>query len=92
MNEAARIASELTLKALSCLQDKVSGEGDEALDANQILSMLLNKDTRGMIAEAQNRAHGTPKQSVDHRSEDGTMTPDRSGAEMLANFLASKSG
>lgn len=72
MNEAARIAASLTLKALSSLQDKLNA-GEVLSDAD--LSLLLSADTRGMIKEAQDRAHGTPKQAVDHTSSDGTMTP-----------------
>lgn len=72
MNEAARIASELTLKALSSLQDRMN-KGETITDDD--LLILLSADTRGMIKEAQDRAHGTPKQAVDHTSSDGTMSP-----------------
>lgn len=61
MNEAARISAELTLKALSCLQESISGEEDK----EKILELLMNKDSRGMMKEAQDRAHGTPRQTVD---------------------------
>lgn len=63
MNEAARIASELTLKALSSLQEKVN-KGDELSDDD--IALLISADTRGLIKEAQDRAHGTPKQAIDH--------------------------
>lgn len=89
MNESARIASELTLKAMETLQSQVtSAETEEKL--NQVLSMLLNKDTRGMIVEAQNRAHGTPKQTVDMQVTDSEKTDEQLQAELDA--LQSKAG
>lgn len=66
MNEAARIASELTLKALSCLQEKINE--DEKLSDDD-LALLFNADTRGMIKEAQDRAHGTPVKAVEHSTD-----------------------
>jgi len=70
MNEAARIASELTLKALSSLQERIG----EAEAAQEIAALLLDKEVRGMIIEAQNRAHGTPKQAMDVTTAGEPMT------------------
>jgi len=72
MNEAARIASELTLKALSSLQERIN-LGEPIKDDDLLL--LLSADTRGMIAEAQNRAHGTPRQSVTHGNDPDNPMP-----------------
>lgn len=71
LHQAAKIASKLTLKALSSLQEKVD-HGQE-LSGDDLL-LLLSPDTRGMIKEAQDRAHGTPSQDINHRSDDGSMS------------------
>lgn len=73
--EAAKIAAALKLKALSCLQEKVSGTGEDKIDDNQLLAMLMNADALRLFKEVEDRAHGTPKQSVDVESPQGTMTP-----------------
>ena len=72
MNKAAKIASALTLRALSSLQERV--KGNRRLTDDE-LALLLSPEARNMIKEAQDRAHGTPKQSLDHTSGDGSMTP-----------------
>jgi len=81
MNEAARIASELTLKALSSLQEKMNS--GEKVSEDDLL-MLLSADTRGMIKEAQDRAHGTPKQALEHTSPDGSMSQKPTVIELVA--------
>jgi hypothetical protein len=72
MNKSAQIAAKLTLSALSSLQEKV--QSDE-VTADEVIQMLVNADAARLIKEAQDRAHGTPKQSVDVESPLGTMTP-----------------
>ena len=69
--EAARISAELRLQALSSLQDAV---GRDKISLTN-LEMILNPATLKLFKDSEDRAHGTPKQSVDHSSEDGTMTP-----------------
>lgn len=81
LSEAAKIASELTLKALSSLQEKVNS--GETLTEDD-LALLLCADTRGMIKEAQDRAHGTPSQDINHRSDDGSMTPHPTTVEFVS--------
>lgn len=61
MHKSAVIASELTLKALSSLQESVESGEDVS---PEMLALLLSADTRGMIKEAQDRAHGTPAATV----------------------------
>ncbi len=66
--KAAETAALLREKMLSSLQEKVDiGELDilELIDAN----------TLKLFKDSEDRAHGTPKQSVDHTSSDQTMTP-----------------
>lgn len=72
LNEAARIAADLKLKALSCLQEYVNGKG---INESEILSALMSADALRLFKEVEDRAHGTPKQAVDHTSSDGSMTP-----------------
>jgi hypothetical protein len=78
MHEAAKISANLRLAALSSLQDKVTSGADllEYLDAN---ILKLFKDS-------EDRAHGTPQQSVNHTSDDRSMSPARelSDAELQA--------
>jgi hypothetical protein len=78
MNEAAKISANLRLAALSCLQGKVDNGEDllEYLDAN-----ILN-----LFKQSEDRAHGTPQQSVNHTSDDRSMSPARelSDAELQA--------
>lgn len=62
MHEAAKIASKLTLDALSSLQELTDG----MKDTPERVKVLLQNEVRQMIKEAQDRAHGTPKQSIDH--------------------------
>lgn len=69
--EAARISAELRLQALSSLQ--------EAMGAGSIsganLELILNPATLKLFKDSEDRAHGTPKQAVDHTSSDGSMSP-----------------
>lgn len=80
LNEAARIAADLKLKALSCLQEYVNGED---INAAQILGALMSADALRLFKEVEDRAHGTPKQAVDHTSSDGSMTPVGVASEVL---------
>ncbi len=72
LHKSAKIASELTLKALSSLQDRVNQGETINLDD---LALLLSADVRGMIKEAQDRAHGSPKQAVDHTTGGEKLGP-----------------
>lgn len=91
LTEAARISSELKLKALSCLQERVSKDD---LTADQALELLMSADALRLFKEAEDRAHGTPRQSIDHMSGDGSMTPkpgldvSKLSAEALAEIAA----
>lgn len=69
--KAAELASQLTLKVMEGLVDR--GVDD-----------LLASDVLNYIKEAQSRAHGTPKQQVDHTSTDGSMTPGPQKIELVA--------
>ena len=68
-HEAAKIAAKLKLDALSCLQELVAKE----TNSENIIALLMNGDALRMFKEVEDRAHGTPKQSVDNTSSDGSM-------------------
>lgn len=70
--ESSKIAANLRLKALSRLQDKMGKSGKITDDD---LLLLLSPGTLKLIKDSEDRAHGTPKQSVDIESPDGSMTP-----------------
>ena len=65
--EAAEKAAILTNKMLSSIMEKV----DAGQDAFEFVEAAVLK----LVKDAQDRAHGTPKQSVDVESPEGTMTP-----------------
>lgn len=69
LNESARIAANLRLKVLSSLQDMMK---DRELNADD-LKLLLDGGTLKLFKDSEDRAHGTPKQSVDNTSSDGSM-------------------
>ena len=67
--KAAELASKVTLDWMQAISNIIdSANGDEAKIAD------LRSDTLNLIKEAQSRAHGTPKASVDLTSEDGSMS------------------
>lgn len=69
--EAARISAELRLQALSSLQEAVGN--DKISLAN--LEMILNPATLKLFKDSEDRAHGTPSQDINHRSDDKSMSP-----------------
>lgn len=64
---AAEKAAILRDKALSSIMEKVNA-GHDVLE-------LIDANTLKLFKDSEDRAHGTPKQAVDHTSSDGTMTP-----------------
>ncbi len=71
VNEAATISANLRLKALTCLQERIA-KGEVS---DEDLALLINPGTLKLFKDSEDRAHGTPKQSVDVESPNGTMTP-----------------
>ena len=69
--QAAKISALLRLKTLSSLQDMMK---DRDLTRDD-LDLLLDSGTLKLFKDSEDRAHGTPKQSVDMESPKGTMTP-----------------
>lgn len=67
-------ASELASKMTVEMMEAFIKLADEKTNAGDVAGML-SSDLMNLIKEAQSRAHGTPKASVDLSSEDGTMSP-----------------
>lgn len=68
--EAAEMSAKMRHKMLSEMMEKAeSGQ----LDLEELLTPAALK----LFKDSEDRAHGTPKQSVeaDHKSSDGSMTP-----------------
>jgi hypothetical protein len=65
---AAENAAILRDRMLSFIVENT--ESDE-----KALMELLDANILKLFKDSEDRAHGTPKQSVDHSSEDGSMTP-----------------
>lgn len=63
-HRAAEISAILRAAALSSLQEKVEAGEISALDA-------INSDMLRLFRDSEDRAHGTPKQSVEHAGEGG---------------------
>lgn len=61
--KTADLASQFRLKVLSKVMEKIEA-GEDPLE-------VLSKDVRGVLEYSENRAHGSPKQSVEHAGEGG---------------------
>lgn len=66
---ASELASKMTVDMMEAFV-KIAGNADEDGE----IAGLLSADLVNLIKEANNRAHGTPKASVDLTSEDGSMS------------------
>lgn len=65
--DAAEKAALIGDKMVSSIMDKLSA-GTDALD-------FIDQATLKLLKDVQDRAHGTPSQDINHRSDDGTMSP-----------------
>jgi hypothetical protein len=79
--KASRIAAGITLTGLSYVQEKLETGELSVMD-------ILNADILRFIQEAQNRAHGTPKQSLDVESPQGTMSPKDVDQAAVASLIS----
>ena len=73
----ADLASQFRLKVLSKVMEKIE-EGADPLE-------VLSKDVRGVLEYSENRAHGTPRQSVEHS---GSVDHKHSARNMTDDELA----
>ncbi len=64
---AAEKAALIGDRLVSCIMEKLES-GQDALE-------FIDQATLKLLKDVQDRAHGTPKQAVDHTSSDGSMTP-----------------
>lgn len=69
--EAAEMAARSRHKILSVIAEKLDGMKNDDPEA----IAMLNSDMLRLFKDSEDRAHGTPKQAVDHTSSDGSMTP-----------------
>jgi hypothetical protein len=80
--KASEISAKMRLKTLASMQaiflDKELGPED--------LELLLSTGALKLFKDSEDRAHGTPQQSVNHTSDDRSMSPARelSDAELQA--------
>lgn len=65
---AAEMSARLREHALSVMTEKMEAG---------VLSLeeIVNAATLKLLKDSEDRAHGTPRQAVDHTSSDGTMSP-----------------
>lgn len=75
--QAAEDAAILRARLLSVIKENT--EGDDAA-----LLGMLSGDLLRLFKDSEDRAHGTPRQSIDHSSEDGTMSPKETSAAVLS--------
>lgn len=62
--KAAAIAANLRLKALSRMQEMVESGELDALEA-------VTSDTLRLMKDSEDRAHGTPRQAIEHSGPEG---------------------
>ncbi len=72
--EAAEMAAKARHKMLTVITEKLDGIEAQEMSAEDIVKMV-EANILKLFKDSEDRAHGTPKQSVDHTSSDQTMTP-----------------
>lgn len=84
--EAAEMAAKARHKLLSVITEKLS---KDTIEADEALK-LLTGDTLRLFKDSEDRAHGTPKASVEHTGADGgpIQTQDMTAADVIAARLA----
>jgi hypothetical protein len=85
--KAAEISALMRLQLLSTMQEKVAKALELPEASLKDILELVNGDVLRLFKDSEDRAHGTPRQAVDHTSSDGSMSPD-SGIEKLERFLS----
>lgn len=68
--EAAEMAAKIRHKLLSVITEKMSGAADAETSAEDVLK-LLTPETLRLMKDSEDRAHGTPKASVEQSGPDG---------------------
>lgn len=76
----AEAATRIRARMLSALE----GMMNEHPEKESIVSDLIKSDFLRLVKEAEDRGLGTPKQSVDLSSQDGSMTPRDNSSAILA--------
>ena len=84
---AAEAAAKVQAELVEALARVVGSAGDDTEKMDHIRSDVLK-----LLKDAQDRAFGTPKSSVDLSSEDGTMSPQKATSDAVLDALARKHG
>lgn len=73
---AHRLAEVRAAENAAVIRDKALSEMLEKIAAGEITALeAINSDNLRLFKDSEDRAHGTPKQSVDHTNSDGTLQP-----------------
>ena len=75
--ETAKISALLRLKTVTSLQERL---GKDTL-TDEDLELMLNPSTLKLLKDSEDRAHGTPKQSVESSGPDGGAIPHKISVE-----------
>jgi hypothetical protein len=95
LHEATEKTAKLYLEMISAIEGKIEDIKTDKEDPDKYAAMLAVKgDILRLMKDVMDRGHGTPKQSVDLSSEDGSMSPQKSATEMtdaeLAEIIANR--
>lgn len=71
------------------IRDKMLSKIKELLDAGEDPLQFIDQATLKLFKDSEDRAHGTPPQSISHTSPDGSMSP-RDVPKEVADALARK--
>lgn len=75
--QAAEHAAFIREKMLSVIKEKI--------DAGEDPLQFIDPATLKLFKDSEDRAHGTPRQAVDHTSSDGSMSPKAIDATKLSD-------
>ena len=80
--------AERATKIRARMLEALEGVMNEHPEKEKIVEELLKGDTLRLIKEAEDRGLGTPVQSINHESPNGTMTPRDVSPEVAAAIAA----
>lgn len=82
--EAAELAALVSRDLVKAVHEAIEGAD------NTTVQMQIRGDVLTLLRNVQDRAHGTPKSSVDNTSSDGSMSPSGVGANDIADAIRRK--
>lgn len=80
--EAAVMAAKARHKLLTVITEKLNAL-PEGVSAGVDLKDLLNSDTLRLFKDSEDRAHGTPKQSIEHGQDPDNPLPPMIGLRLI---------